>query len=67
MGKGGTGPEKRVDSAISKSMCSVVKNTVNNCEGLFSVYRNYLEVRRKNPKSFTANSHSVFQANLYDC
>jgi len=36
--KGGTGSEKRFDSAISKSLCSVVKKTVNNCEGLFSVY-----------------------------
>lgn len=67
MERGGTGSEKRFDSAISKLLRSVVKKTVNNCEGLFSVYRNYLEVRRKTPKSFTACSQSVFPANLYDC
>ena len=50
--KGGTGSEKRFDSAISKSLCSVVKKTVNNCEGLFSVYWNYLEVRRKKSEVF---------------
>ena len=38
MEKDYTGSEKRFDSAISKSLCSVVNKTVNNCEGLFSVY-----------------------------
>jgi len=56
MEKGDTGSEKRFDSAISKSLCSVVNKTVNKCKGLFSVYWNYLEVRRKNR---SLSRHSV--------